>query len=188
MEEKQQRLFNAAHDLFLTQGFKATNISAIAAGANVAVGTFYNFYQSKTDVFVQVYNAENDRVKRTILANVDFDQAPNPLIKTILKQILDQSANNRILQEWFTNAKLNGIIAKTNAVTVENSFIYATLVTLIDRWLAAGLLKPTMTKSRVLSLFNALTVVDFHQSELQTDDYFQLLGDLIDAILLKILK
>jgi len=116
MEEKQQRLFDAAHALFLTQGFKATNISAIAAGANVAVGTFYNFYQSKTAIFIQVYNAENDRVKRTILANVDFDQAPNPLIKTILKQILDQSADNRILQEWFTNAKLNAIIAKTNAV------------------------------------------------------------------------
>jgi len=49
--------------------------------------------------------------------------------------------------------------------------------------LAAG-----MSKERVISLFNALTVVDFHQSEIQTDDYFQVLNDLINGILQIILK
>ena len=70
MEEKQTRLFTAAHDLFLTQGFKHTSIAEIAARADVAVGTFYNFYPSKTAIFIQVYNAENERTKGEILAAI----------------------------------------------------------------------------------------------------------------------
>lgn len=188
MEEKQERLFTAAHDLFLNQGFKRTSIAEIASQAGVAVGTFYNFYQSKSDIFVQVYNAENERAKGQILAAVDLDVVPTDLVKTVLHQIFTHSADNQILQEWFTNPKLNALIARNNQSAVEESLVYATLMHLIDCWQDRGLLKDGLSKDRVISLFNALTVVDFHQSEIQTDDYYQLLNDLISGILLFILK
>ncbi|MCH5464384.1 TetR/AcrR family transcriptional regulator [Levilactobacillus tujiorum] len=188
MEEKQTRLFTAAHDLFLAQGFKHTSIAEIAEQAGVAVGTFYNFYQSKFDIFIQVYNAENEHAKGSILATVDLDAAPADLVKTIIQQIFAQSAHNQILQEWFSNPQLNALIAKTNQNAVEDSLVYATLMQLIDRWQARGLLKSGISKQRIISLFNALTVVDLHQSEIQTDDYYQLLNDLIAGILAFILK
>ncbi|NLR09713.1 MULTISPECIES: TetR/AcrR family transcriptional regulator [Lactobacillaceae] len=188
MEEKQERLFTAAHDLFLTQGFKHTSIAEIAARADVAVGTFYNFYPSKAAIFIQVYNAENERTKAEILAAVDLDAAPADLVKAIIHQIFIQSANNQILQEWFTNPQLNAKIAETNQNAVEDSLVYATLMKLIDRWQQRDLLKDGLEKDRIISLFNALTVVDFHQSEIQTASYYQLLNDLIAGILLFILK
>ncbi|MCI1553590.1 MAG: TetR/AcrR family transcriptional regulator [Levilactobacillus sp.] len=188
MDDKQQRLFTAARDLFLANGFKATSIADIAARANVAVGTFYNFYDAKSSIFLAVYNAENERVKRAILANVDLTADPATVLRTVIRQIFTQSADNLILQEWFQNPKLNRQIAQANQNVVADSVVYATLLTLIDRWQAQGLLAPTMTKARAVSLFNALTVMDFHQSEIQTDDYFQVLNDLITGILKVVLK
>lgn len=188
MEEKQIRLFTAAHDLFLTQGFKHTSIAEIAARADVAVGTFYNFYPSKTAIFIQVYNAENERTKGEILAAIDLDMAPIELVKAVIHEIFTRSADNQILQEWFNNPKLNAQIAATNQTAVEDSLVYATLMKLIDRWHQRGLLKDGMEKDRIISLFNALTVVDFHQSEIQTASYYQLLNDLITGILYVILK
>lgn len=188
MEEKQERLFAAAHDLFLTQGFKHTSIAEIAARADVAVGTFYNFYASKTAIFIQIYNAENEHTKGSIIAAVDLDAAPAEVIKTVIHQIFTQSADNQILQEWFTNPQLNAKIAETNQNAVEDSLVYATLMKLIDRWQQRGLLKDGLERDRIISLFNALTVVDFHQSEIQTTSYYQLLNDLIAGILLFILK
>ncbi|KRK90579.1 hypothetical protein FC99_GL002668 [Levilactobacillus koreensis JCM 16448] len=188
LEEKQQRLFTAAHDCFMAQGFKATSIADIAAKADVAVGTFYNFYDSKPAVFIAVYNAENERVKAAIMAHVDLNATPTALVQTVLQQIFTQSAHNQILQEWFTNPKLNAIIAKQNQHAIEDSLVYSTLMTLIDQWAAQDLLRPGMTKSRLISLFNALTVVDLHQSEIQTADYYQLLSDLINGILAVSLK
>lgn len=188
MDEKQKKLFDAARELFLEQGFKATNIAAIAAKAGVAVGTFYNFYPSKSAIFIDIYNAENEQVKQSILNEVDLAGDPAVVVRQIVQAIFKQSQGNLILQEWFVNPSLNEQIAKTNKNAVNDSVVYATLMTLIDNWQERQLLKSEMTKERVISLFNALTVIDFHQSEIQTDDYFQVLNDLIDGILLVILK
>jgi len=188
MDEKQQQLFKAARSLFLQQGFKSTNIAKIAAKAGVAVGTFYNFYPSKTAIFIDVYSAENERVKQDILKSVDLNDDPTTVVRQIVKEIFSQSQNNRVLQEWFSNPKLNEIIAQANKNAVEDSVVYGTLMTLIDNWQERHLLASGMSKTRIISLFNALSVVDFHQSEIQTDDYFQLLNDLINGILKVILK
>ena len=154
----------------------------------MAVGTFYNFYQSKSAIFIEVYNAENERVKQEILNGVDLTDDPTTVVRQILQAILSQSQGNLVLQEWFSNPQLNAKIAKINQNAVQDSVIYATLMTLIDSWQSRGLLAAGMSKNRVISLFNALTVVDFHQSEIQTDDYFQVLNDLINGILQIIFK
>ena len=45
--DKKQALKVAAHDIFSKTGYKATGISEIAKQAGVAVGSFYNYYDSK---------------------------------------------------------------------------------------------------------------------------------------------
>mgnify|MGYP001004568543 FL=1 len=51
MDDKKERLTSAAHSLFLKNGYKNTNIAQIAKKAGVAVGSFYNYYASKEDIF-----------------------------------------------------------------------------------------------------------------------------------------
>lgn len=186
--DKQQRLLNSAHDLFLTKGFKATSIADIANDANVAVGTFYNFYESKTAIFLQIYNSENERVKTEIINSLNLTDEPLSLVRKLVHEIISRSQNNLILQEWFTNPKLNTLIAKTNQNAIEDSLIYTTFIQLIDNWKKRDLLAQDMTKERILSLFNALIVIDFHQSEVTTTDYVQVLDDLIIGMLRVILK
>ncbi|WP_334330050.1 TetR/AcrR family transcriptional regulator [Companilactobacillus sp. HBUAS59699] len=188
MEDKEQRLFDSAHDLFLEQGFKETNISSIAKRAGVAVGTFYRYFDSKEDIFVKVYNFENETVKQQIINSIDMNQEPNALISEILKQIFAYTNDNQILQEWFSNSKINSIIVKANAHAAENSVVYATLNKLIDKWDQENRIKDGIKKGRIISMFNALSVVDIHQKEIVTDDYFQLLNDLIAGILAICLK
>lgn len=188
MEDKEQRLFDSAHDLFLEQGFKETNISSIAKKAGVAVGTFYRYFESKEDIFVKVYNFENENVKQQIIKNIDMNQEPNVLISEILKEIFTYTNDNQILQEWFSNSKINSIIVKANVHAAENSVVYATLNQLIDKWGREDRIKQGIDKKRIISMFNALSVIDIHQKEIVTDDYFQLLNDLISGILKVCLK
>lgn len=188
MDDKKKRLFDAAHVLFLERGFKATGISDIAGLADVAVGSFYLYFKSKEDVFVQVYNRENEDIKRQILKKVDLDGEPVKLIHEIIDQIFKLSSNNAILKEWFSNQKLNKIIAAKNETAVQDSLIYSTLMKLIDRWVSEGKVKENMSKERIISLFDALIIVDFHQSEIQTENYYQLMNDMIEGILKVILK
>lgn len=188
MDDKKDRIFDAAHVLFLERGFKNTSVADIAAIAGVAVGSFYLYFKSKEDIFVQIYNNENENIKAQILAKVDLDDDPVKVIRQIVEQIFKLSYNNQILQEWFSNAKLNSLIAQENNNVVEDSLIYSTLMRLIDKWFDKDLIKPGMDKTRIIGLFDALTVLDFHQKEIQTNNYQQLLDDLIEGILKVILK
>lgn len=186
--DKKQQLLSVAHSVFLKKGFKNTNVSDITKKANMAVGTFYNFFDSKLAIFLQVYNDENERTKAVIINNLDIDGDPITVVQTALNKIIEQSKNNKILQEWFTNEEIHQQIEKNSQNSIENSIIYTTFIELINRWQELGLLATGMTESRIVSMFNAVIVVDIHQNEIETQNYFQLLNDLLTAILKVILK
>ena len=48
---KMNKLLDSAEELFTTQGFHGTSISDICKSAGTAVGTFYIYFETKTDVY-----------------------------------------------------------------------------------------------------------------------------------------
>ncbi len=48
---KMNKLLDAAEQLFTSKGFNETSISDICRQASTAVGTFYIYFQSKTDIY-----------------------------------------------------------------------------------------------------------------------------------------
>ena len=55
--DKKQALKSAAYEIFSKKGYKATGISEIARQAHMAVGSFYNYYESKEAIFLDIYIA-----------------------------------------------------------------------------------------------------------------------------------
>lgn len=92
MDDKKGRLFDAAHVLFLERGFKNTSVADIADIAGVAVGSFYLYFKSKEDIFVQIYDSENEHIKNEIISKVDLDGDPISVISQIVQQILNYPA------------------------------------------------------------------------------------------------
>lgn len=91
MQEKQQRLFDAAQEIFQELGFKKTNIVKITQRAGVAVGTFYRFYNSKEEIFLEVYQTENERIKQAVLADNDLTEDPHVLLPKIMKELMQKA-------------------------------------------------------------------------------------------------
>jgi len=54
-EQTKLLLFNTAHKLLEERGFENITIRDIVEAANVSIGTFYNYYSSKMDVFYATY-------------------------------------------------------------------------------------------------------------------------------------
>ena len=53
-EETRQRIFQAARDLFKRKGFEATTVDDITERADVAKGTFFNYYPRKEAVLFEL--------------------------------------------------------------------------------------------------------------------------------------
>jgi AcrR family transcriptional regulator len=60
--DRQGRILKAAAALFRRRGYDAVKIEAIAAAAEVSVGTIYNYYQNKGDLLVAIVSMEVNEV------------------------------------------------------------------------------------------------------------------------------
>lgn len=70
--DRQQRILDAATGLFREAGYEGTKIEAIAAQADVSVGTIYNYYRNKGDILVAIVSMEVNEVinaGRGVVAN-----------------------------------------------------------------------------------------------------------------------
>ena len=56
--DRHQRIVEAAAGLFRTQGYDSVKMEAIAAAAEVSIGTIYNYYKNKGDLLVAIVSME----------------------------------------------------------------------------------------------------------------------------------
>ena len=98
--DKKQILKAAAHAIFSEKGYKAACISEIAKQAGVAVGSFYNYYESKEAIFLDVYVDENNRVRQIMMDEIDWERDMVDIIGRIFRQSRSLVSSNKILVEW----------------------------------------------------------------------------------------
>jgi AcrR family transcriptional regulator len=56
--DRHRRIVEAAAELFRTLGYDAVKMEAIAAAADVSIGTIYNYYKNKGDLLVAIVSME----------------------------------------------------------------------------------------------------------------------------------
>ncbi|HSQ89820.1 TetR/AcrR family transcriptional regulator [Romboutsia sp.] len=59
--EKKESLINAAFQLFNEKGFYNTNSKEIAKKAGVSTGLFYNYFNDKSDIFLEILNRISEK-------------------------------------------------------------------------------------------------------------------------------
>jgi AcrR family transcriptional regulator len=72
-----KRLLEQAYKQFSTYGLKKTNVAELAAAAGISKGAFYNFYDSKEALFMDIIEMAEDRFRQEVLAIIDLP-GPSP--------------------------------------------------------------------------------------------------------------
>lgn len=60
---KMLKLIDSAEELFTTKGFYQTSISDICKNAGTAVGTFYIYFETKTDIYRYMMDSYSEEIK-----------------------------------------------------------------------------------------------------------------------------
>jgi len=104
-EKKKKYLIAIATDVFSKKGFHATKMSEIAEAAGVAKGTLYEYFSTKEDLFLAIYDEWITEYEKTIVQR--FMQAEDALERTnaIRTSAIDFYASHRnhaplILEFW----------------------------------------------------------------------------------------
>lgn len=94
-----QRLLEHGDQLFSTYGLRKTNVEEIARAAGISKGSFYGFYESKEDLFMDVVEQVEIRLRREVLAVVERPgPSPRARLFAVLRRAFDLVDEMSILQ------------------------------------------------------------------------------------------
>ena len=185
MEDKKAELFRCGKELFGSKGFKDTNIADITRMAGVAVGTFYNYYPSKEKLFMEIYLAENEALKRRMMAVVNPNDEPLQFIKRVIKFNYEGIRNNPILCQWYNKDvydKLERLFKEENGMGVSEIYQKEEKA-LIQTWQAEGKIRNDISSEMIMAMFTAIISIDTHKEEIGLQYFPELQDHLTDFVL-----
>lgn len=186
LTDKKVDIFKAAREVFYTKGFKDTNISEIAKQAGIGVGTFYNYFESKEKLFLEVYMQENKDLKMRLMSSVDFNDDSVTFVTKFITLNLDEMSSNKILKEWYNKelfVKLEQYFSEIGEMDNINELMGDGKVELIRKWKAEGKLRSDIDDGMILAIFNSIPYIDIHKSDIGIEYFPQIIKYITEFIM-----
>lgn len=103
--EKKEKLEEAGYELFLENTYDKTSIDQIVKKANVAKGTFYLYFQDKTQLLNRVIMKKSGVILKEVIVHANYYQMDNKLDQFIVMVdcILDYFKENQNILEVIRN-------------------------------------------------------------------------------------
>lgn len=168
MVDKKAKILDSGKELFSTQGFKDTSVADITKNAGIATGTFYLYYPSKEELFMEIYLEENEKLKRAIMETVDPDGDPLTVLLELMQKNMQGMAANPILREWYNKDIFNKIEEKFRQQNglEQVDFLYQSFIEIIQKWQADGKMRRDIDSEMIMALFSVVIIVDLHKDEI----------------------
>lgn len=96
---KENRLLDAAYNLFIEKGITNTAIDEIVKKAGVAKGTFYLYFKDKEDILEKLILKKSSEIVKKALQEVSNKEFKSPVDKFLafLEYIIDYLSKNKVL-------------------------------------------------------------------------------------------
>ena len=186
--DKKQALKTAAYEIFSKKGYKATGISEIARQAGVAVGSFYNYYESKEAIFLDIYIDENNRVRQAMIEELDWEIDMIDLISQLFAQSRALVSSNKILAEWYNPAIADDLHSyySSEEGKVANPFHQFLVKTFTNRMQTEGYSPEKIQE--ILQVYNLFYYMDMHITEKDFPDIGKTVEILVTNFIKGVLK
>ncbi|GIN95957.1 hypothetical protein J6TS1_18270 [Siminovitchia terrae] len=148
------------------------------------VGTFYNYYDSKEKLFLEIYLKENESIKKQIMEFLDLSQEPVTIVTDIIEQNFSAMDNNLILKEWYNRDFFRELERhyreeeKNNDTSFRN--FYAEL---FKKWKAEGKIRGDIEDELLIAIFYSLAYIDTHKEDIGIRHFPQLMQYLVEFIM-----
>ena len=105
MTEKQERILEAALELFAKEGYRSTSTNKIAAQAGVSEGLIFRHYTNKEGLLDAIVKQGEERIK-LLFADIVLETEPKEVIKKTLEIGLGMTRDNTSADFWKLQYKI----------------------------------------------------------------------------------
>ena len=182
MKDTKTILFNCGKELFSRNGFKDTNVSDITKTSGIGTGTFYNYYSSKEELFMEIYLEENEKLKKKIMKSINIDQDPGSVVKELMLLNLKGMKSNPILKEWYSkevSVKIQNYFREEKGLN-RLDFMYQDFFEIIKKWQEEGKIRNDIDSTMIMAIFTSIITIEIHKEEIGLQYFPEILDYLTD--------
>ena len=155
-ERKREQILKAAIKLFAKRGFDKTTVEDIALHANVATGTYYNYFKGKEDVILYFLDRETEASldaiqKKAYSIPSFFDQ-----LEELVSVFLDHVFRNKEFARNLMSKRVMLVGAKDNQ---NERKLLGGVSTLVDLAKQRNAIKSHIDTKRIAELINAINTM-----------------------------
>jgi len=184
----EKSLLDAAIKLFTKNGYKKTKVSQITKEANVGTGTFYNYFSSKDDIFLEIYLMRHDDMKKEMTRLISKDKKAINIIEDILRTFLERMKEDPILK-LFLNKEVHHKYRDgydSNRKKDKFEFAYELFLPYFKVWQKSGEINPDIDLRILLAGFDSLFYVELYKADIGAEHFPEVMDFLIESVLLKL--
>ncbi|CRK83183.1 TetR/AcrR family transcriptional regulator [Neobacillus massiliamazoniensis] len=177
-------IFKYGKTIFSTKGFKKTNIKEIAQSAGIGVGTFYNYYTSKEQLFLEIYIQENENFKKRLIESIDLDQEPVKVMNQLIMKNIEAIETNPILKEWYSQdfyKELEQYYRNEGSKNIDSFRDF--YMDLFKNWKAQGKIREDIDDDLLPVFFDSLVYIDTHKDEIGVQHFPKIIQYLAEFIM-----
>ncbi|WP_435363256.1 TetR/AcrR family transcriptional regulator [Haloarchaeobius sp. DYHT-AS-18] len=172
-ERIRERLVEEGRDLFSHYGLKKTTIADLTEPVGIATSTFYQFFDSKEALYVEILEREGERLMPQVMAPLEEHDDPEAAIVAFLEGIMDVIETNDLIRQVIFEpdeaARLRAQFSdKEAAARREEKLAY--LMPYVEAWYEAGKVQGP-APDIVANAIRSVTLLSLHQEELDPARY-----------------
>jgi AcrR family transcriptional regulator len=186
------KIIDRGKECFARYGIKKTSIEDLTRDLGIAKSSFYSFFNSKEDLFLQIYTEEREALKDNLLENsfLKYRKEPDKAIKAYLHYVLNIANNHPVWRKVYIEKEhLELTISRSSEEKIKN--IHRENVKMIlpffEEWAAAGLLIDKDARILAETTYAVLSLIHL-RNEIEDEDFQDIMDILIDLLAENIIK
>lgn len=190
MDEIRYELIECGTKLFSEKGYKDTKVKDVTDEACISVGTFYNYFDSKEELFLDVYIKKHDKAKKELLQLFKEDKPPIKIIENAVYKFLNMMQSDPILRAFF-NPNIHEKYRKTLDLQKKKSqlnYAYELFAPQLEKWQEKGEINSDIDIELLLAVIDSVFYILLHKEDIGEEFFPELIDFLVESILCKMDK
>ncbi len=190
-EEKErirEKLLEAARKYLEKYGIRRTNVEDITRETGIAKGSFYLFYDSKEELFFDVFERLEKDLRGKLFAEISQSGlSPREKIRRLIRFTFDVMTDNPYLKIVIDRAEIEAFVRKLPPEKIDAHIMNDTgaFLELVRHWQDEGIMKPYDSET-VAGLLRSLFFMNMYRDEIGAEVFpkiTELLADLLSGSL-----
>lgn len=179
-----EQLHETGRDLFARYGLRKTTVADLTDPVDIATSTFYQFFDSKEDLYVAVLQDEGEAVAERVLgASFERYDDPRRAIEAFLDAIMTEVETNPLTRRLIVEEELDRLRAAVpeaeRARDREQSVGY--FLPYVEAWFEAGAIRGPDPET-IAHAIRAVTFVTLHREDIGEERYDAVRDTLASAV------